>query len=126
MSYNIKVKSKKQDNSSVTYTFIIGFFILTLSVNLIKLTREYFSKRMLLSNQKKELSLLETENTNLKLKILNNQSRDLIEARARALNLARPNEIVVIIASITPKQIKTDKTISNANNYKLWYKLLFK
>lgn len=123
MSYNIKSGTKKQDNSHYSFIIIIGFFLITLSVNFVKLVREYaFKKTLLNENLQKQVQLSDEQNK-LKLEIKKNQSQEYIEEQARKLTLSKPNEVVVIIASPVLKSIKKNQEITKTANYKLWLQL---
>ena len=123
MSYNIKSQTKKQDNSGYSFVIIIGFFILTLSVNFVKLVREYALKKKILQENTRDYSTLVEEQDKLKLKIKKNQSQEYIEEQARKLTLSKPNEFVVIMASPSPKAKITPTVTPYIANYKLWLQL---
>jgi len=125
MSYNINLKSKKQDNSHFSFMIIIGFFILALSINFVKLIREYTVKKQILKENRLEQDRLITEQNKLKLAIKKNQTKEFIEEQARKLTLSKPNEVVVILASPQPTKQKPAVFIPKAANYKLWLELFF-
>lgn len=125
MSYNINSKTKKQDHASYTFVFIIGFFLVVLSINLVKLTKEYITRKATLSNNQKEYSRAIDEQNNLKLQIKKSQTQEYIEKRARELTLSKQNEIVIILASPTPKPYKKPSPTPYTPNYKLWAELFF-
>lgn len=125
MSYNIKEKYKNQDNSAYSFLFIIGFFLLALSINLVKLTRELFGKQGLLKQQTQEFSQLRKQQNRLELSLKQSQTDEYIEAQARKLTLSKPNEIVVIITSPTPKATPVPKPTPYFANYKLWLRVFF-
>jgi cell division protein FtsB len=126
MSYNIKLKTKKQDNSGVLFTVITAFFTLALLVNFVKLTREYVVKKNVLRENEKDLLKAQKEQSNLKLSIKKNQSQDYIEEQARKLTLSKANETVVIMASPEPQARKEPNKKPKIANYKLWLQLFIK
>lgn len=125
MSYNINLKSKKQDNSHFSFMIIIGFFILALSINFIKLIREYTVKKQILKENRLEQDRLTAQQNKLKLAIKKNQTQEFIEEQARKLTLSKPNETVVILASPQPMKKKAVVPTPKVANYKLWLNLFF-
>ena len=123
MSYNIKSKTKNQDNSHLTFWFILGFFVLALSINVIKLTREYYQKRALLSENEQELLELKQSKNELQLKIKQGQSRESIEAEARKMALSKANELIIVVVSPSPKPKINLSPTPGVANYKLWVKV---
>ena len=123
MSYNIKSQTKKQDNSGYSFIIIIGFFILALSVNFVKLVREYALKKKILEENALDYAQLTEQQNKLKLKIKKNQSQEYIEEQARKLTLSKPNEVVVIMASPSPKFKVAPTATPYIANYKLWLQL---
>jgi len=125
MSYNINIKSKKQDNSHFSFMIIIGFFILALSINFVKLIREYTVKKQILKENRLEQAQQEAQHNSLKLDIKKNQTKEFIEEQARKLTLSKPNEVVVILASPQPVKQKPAVLTPKTANYKLWLELFF-
>ena len=123
MSYNINLKTKKQDNSHFLFIFIIGFFILALSVNSVKLGKEYLVKKKILQQKQFEQAQILAEQNKLKLDIKKNQSQEYIEEQARRLTLSKPNEVVVILSSPKPEYKKPISPTPKIANYKLWLQL---
>jgi len=126
MSYNINLKTKKQDNSRYSFIIIIGFFILALSFNFVKLFKEYTLKKQILEENRLELAQIKKEQNKLKLDIKKNQSQEFIEEQARKLTLSKPNEVVVILASPKPESSPKPSPAPQTANYKLWLQLFFK
>lgn len=126
MSYNINIKTKKQDNSHFSFIIIIGFFILALVVNSVKLIREYATKKRILEENRTEQAQILAEQNKLKLEIKKNQSQEYIEEQARKLTLSKPNEVVVILSSPKPEYKKPLTPTPKIANYKLWLQLFFK
>jgi len=126
MSYNINIKTKKQDNSRVLFVIIIGFFILALMVNFVKLTREYFLKKQILEQSQAEYSKALDQQNKLKLSIKKNQTQEYIEKKARELTMSKPGEVVVILSSPAPVKKKSSSAPKKTANYKLWLQLFFK
>ena len=125
MSYNINSKTKKQDHTNYPYAIIIGFFLIVLSINLIKLSREYIARKQTLSQNQSEHSRIIEEENKLKLKIKKSGTSKYIEEQARELTLSKPNEIVIVLSSPTPKPKKKLTPTPYIANYKLWVKLFF-
>lgn len=125
MSYNISSKPKKQDNSGFSFLIIIGFFILALSINSIKLIREYFVKKQILAKSQQEQIEIKEQQNKLKLDIKKSQSQQYIEEQARKLTLSKPNEVVVIMSSPKPVRTVTKAPLPKIANYKLWWQLFF-
>lgn len=125
MSYNINLKSKKQDNSHFSFIIIIGFFILALSINFVKLIREYVVKKQILKENRLEQAQQTAEQNKLELTIKKNQTQEFIEEQARKLTLSKPNEVVVILASPAPVKQQPVKPAPKTANYKLWWQLFF-
>lgn len=125
MTYNINLKSKKQDNSHFSFMIIIGFFILALSINFVKLIREYAVKKQILKENRLEQVQQEVQQNRLKLDIKKNQTKEFIEEQARKLTLSKPNEVVVILASPQPVKQRPVVPTPKTANYKLWLELFF-
>ena len=82
-------------------------------------------KQTLANNQIEYAQTLEEENQ-LKLKVKQSQTAKYIEEQARELTLSKPNEVVIILSSPTPKPRKKLTPTPYIANYKLWAQLFFK
>jgi cell division protein FtsB len=123
MSYNIKSNQRNQDNSHLTFYIILGFFIIALSINLLKLVKEHTQKTRLLKESETQLKELSASRDQLKLHLKQGQSRDFIENEARKLSLAKPNEVIVVVTTPQPKPTVIPTPTVHVPNYQLWLKV---
>jgi len=125
MSYNIKTKQRNQDNSHLTFYIILGFFVFALSINFLKLIKDYSQKSRLLRENQVELKKMTSARNQLQLELKQGKSRDYIENEARKLSLAKPGETVVVVTTPQPKPTSIPTPTPYVPNYRLWLQVFF-
>ncbi len=125
MSYNIRYKSKNQDNSRLTVYFILGFFIVALFINLVKMVKQYVDRRAILRQEEQELATIKRQNSNLRYELKRSGTEEYIEEKARELTLSKEGEYVIIAGEPSPPPKPRKREVPHIPNYKLWWLLFF-
>lgn len=105
MTYNNKYVQKKQDPYVWIVFFIVCFFMVTLSISLVRLTTQYYTQKQYLRKSQQTLLALQKEQDKLRAEARYTTTDDYVEEEARRRALGKPGEQVLIGTFPTPTPI---------------------
>jgi cell division protein FtsB len=104
---------------------IIGLAII---VGLSRSLVDLWKRRDIVVERKTALEKVEAENVRLKKALLESQTPEFIEKQAREkLNLAKPDEVVVIVAKATSSGVlnQEGERVDQKPSWRVWWELFF-
>ncbi len=114
-----------QDRSKYVLMAIALFFAIGLFINMVKLTREYISRRQSLALQAQELKRLQEKKRKLSYALKRSQTEEFIEEKARKLALYKKDEYIIIAPRTSPTPTPSPRLGVTLPVYKRWLQVFF-